>query len=95
MTQIIFTGVTGFLALVAFSLFFVWIDERSKKRARQKITSKFQQFDKYYSELETEAEKNLEKKRKERMEVLGYANDTSNKKSENIDITRFSGNPAV
>jgi hypothetical protein len=95
MTQIILTGVAGFLVLAGFSLFFVWLDERAKKKARQTLNKRFQKFDKYYSELQSESERNLEKKRKERMEVLGYANEESNKQAENIDITRFSGNTAV
>ncbi len=92
MIQIIFTGIAGFLFLAGFSLFFVWLEERSKKRRKQKLNNRFQYFDKYYGERETESEKNLEKKRKERMEVLGYIKEPANKEPENIDLTRFFGN---
>jgi hypothetical protein len=93
MAQIILTAAAGFIFLVAFSLFFVWLDERSKTRAKQRMKSRFQQFDKYYTEMERESEKQ-EKKRKERMEVLGYANEID-KKSDNIGIAHLSGNAAV
>lgn len=94
MTQIIFTGVAGFLFLVGFSLFFVWLDERFKKRTRQKSNKKFQYFDKYYLEMETESEKQQEKKRKERREAMGYTAEKSSELPENIEVTRFSGRAA-
>ena len=76
-------------------MFFVWLDERSKKRARQKSNNKFQYFDKYYTELETESEKQLEKRRQERLEVLACIEEEKNNESENIDIAQFSGKAAV
>jgi hypothetical protein len=95
MTQIFLTGLAGFLFLVGFSLLFVWLDDRSKKRTRNRMIDRFQYFDKYYTELETESEKNLEKKRKERMDILGYDPKPSKDRSGNIDISRLSGNAAI
>jgi len=95
MTQMIFTGTAGFLFIVGFSLFFVWLDERSKKRARKKMNMKFQYFDKYYAELEKESERQQEKIRKERMEILAYEQEEKRRQqAESTEFARFSGRAA-
>ena len=56
MINIILTGAAGVLFLAAFSFLLVWLDERSKIKARKKASNRFLHFDKYYYSLKGQPE---------------------------------------
>ena len=70
MIKIILTTVIGVSLLGGLSFFLVWYGEYSKKGATRRYNKKFHYFDKYFSEMETASEKQMEKRRQDRISIF-------------------------
>lgn len=93
MIKILITAAVGVSLLVGLAFLFVWLGEHLERKTKERKGKKFYFIDKYLSEMETASERQMEKKRLERIAALNQA--ASNARLDKMDAAHLSGGNAM